>query len=1556
MDIIVNGLCGETNVNILIDTGASASLVSTRLIDQLNLLDSVNPTSTKIAGLSNQILPMDGEIRLQIVIAGTKTAHVFIVCNLITEDILAGNDILNEIGANIDIPNRTIHTIAGKSKFLTRPGKLTRRCKVKASKTVKIKANSVAHFRGKLQSGDKIAKNYEGVVFGYKKLAEETGICVENALAFSCQNIVPIRCINPMPYDVTIYKNRIVGFMEPVDCGESVRGVHKVSSYGEYDATVNIPRKFWAEPEEVTREKGKWEDIEELYKQLKVDEIDITSDLRTKLKDVLAEFSHCFSRNKFDLGLASFYEAQLHLKNDYQAKWVPSRQLAYKLRPHMDNELRNLMDTGQIEKCNYSLWNSCVFLVSKPGQGGSGGSSGLGGSGGSFRLVQDLRQVNNQTLPDQFELPKINTIMDKMSDCKYLTSLDFTKGFNQIRLNETSRPITAFGYEGERYQWATLPMGQTSSSSIFARAMSQLFSKLPFQALICFLDDLLIGSETPEEHIKRLRFVLSRLSWGNLKISPTKAQLMRKSVKFLGQIISEEGLRVDPKRTEAILKLKEPTSVKHLQKFLGTMNYNRGYIKGFSVIAEPLYKLLQKKTVFKWDEECQRAFDNLKKAITSSPVLAIPEYNDPHTSYEITIDSSKQGHAATLTQLINGERRVISYFSKTVAPHMKKLGASRLEFLGMYYAILHFRIYVEGVTSFVIKTDCKALLNIATLFKNEGSYMQRRLSELQSFKFKIVHVSGKSSDIQMADYLSRYPIEISTTEVSTQTSDDVIEPGVLKVKEQEDFDTKCKIARVLRVENDKGEEPVTIEEIKEDYKHDKILSEVIGWLETGNIPDKVEYGNKPAELCHYWQCANLLKWKNGILYRTWINPNDRKQDVEAIVVPCTLIERVLHTYHDGNCHAGPDTALEACRRKFYFYKQSKNFKMYCEACVTCARSKQPHSFKRAEMRPIFYSHFGQCVAIDYLEPSKTPTKRGHTALLTMVDMYSNYVVCKPVKSTGTEEAIKMIINEWILKFGVMSSLMHDLGPSFTSVLFKKVLKMFQIKDKHGTPWHSQTNGRAESFNKKINVCMRACLREDQWQDYDLWINYITFTMNCLKSTKTKFSANMLVFGRELLAPRDLFIQDDERLDLIRSEITDNDERKILAYNLYKNISELTRKATWNAGEKAKIAKSYYDKKCKGPYFEAGQMCLLLIQPTKHKFAPRFRGPYKIIEKLSNWNYIVDIEGTKKVTNISKMKLYKPNVYSESRKGDVAAVDSTPHVSQGVKNGRKPVQAVPSTSSSDSEDDYVIITRSRGKKRKLAQTTAKNRSATEENSSNKVVCPENVEASNRGSIDNTVVTSNNLEDSDTEISAEQTTLEAPGGGMDNDRSAEISADRASQQDSGSDTGSIVDRDPIITSTPIIGNDTGDTSTEFHDALQEPKSSLNSTKIKILPKPPDSGSRQRLDKLIFQGIDPDHRGITLADIEKHQKTRTPQRTMGLEDRRGKKLSFILPSIPKLKTKSTSEQVSGTEAKKAVKESGATSSEGSDNKSRYSLRKNPIKTHFFSSEVKGKGKSKK
>ena len=656
---MVTGFCDNIAINVLIDTGASVSLISTRMVEQLDIISNTTPTSIKVAGLSKKLLPMRGEIKLPISISNTQIEHKFVVCDLITEDILAGNDVLEKIGAQIDFTNCVFYTTFGSQNFLTKPNKLIKRYKVKCHKTVTIPANSVHHFHGKINLNKRL-QNYEGVIFGDKKLAEATGLCVENALAYSNENIVPIRYINPLPYEVTVTKNRIVAFMEPLENGMSIRGVHRVTENNEYDATIDLERLPDAEPEEVTREEGKWEDLDRLYEELRVNDVDLQPHLKGKLKELLAEFSHCFSRDKHDLGRASFYEACLNLKRDYVAKWIPSREIPYRLKPHMDKEISKLMESGQIERCKHSYWNSRVFCVLKP-------------DGKSLRMVQYMRQLNLQTLPDNFELPKINTIMDKMSECEYLTSFDFTKGFNQIR------PITAFTYDGNRHQWATMVMGQRSYSSSFARCMSQLFYKVPFQALICFLDDVLIGANTAEEHIKRLRYVLSRLSWGNLKISTGKTQLMKKEVRFLGQLISKEGLRIDPNRKDAILKLQAPKTVKQLQNAL---NYNRSYIKDFGKISIPLYKLLQKKARFNWDEACQQAFEDLKTAITEAQTMAIPQFDDPHNSYVLVIDSSKKAHGAVLTQLINGERRVISYFSKAVSQHMQKLGATRLEFLG----------------------------------------------------------------------------------------------------------------------------------------------------------------------------------------------------------------------------------------------------------------------------------------------------------------------------------------------------------------------------------------------------------------------------------------------------------------------------------------------------------------------------------------------------------------------------------------------------------------------------------------------------------------------------------------------------------------------------------------------------------------------------------------------------------------------------------------------------------------------------------------------------------
>ena len=1225
-------------------------------------MHEVKPTSTLIAGLGKKVIPVRGEIKLPIKFANMEMYHTFIVCDNLDNEFIIGIDVLRKFGIQIDIPNKKIYTSYGESGFLDKPVSIKSRMKIRCNKTITLPANSVCYISGKIPICN-TKLSYEGVLEPYHKLAENSGLFTTPALSYSNGNVIPIHCINVMPHEVTIYRNQLIAFIEPFEKLENVEGVYRIRNDTDfYDATMDIPRIPGVDPVDITVKQGKWDNPQELLKQLRIDEIAIPEDSKQQLRDLITEYSHCFSRNKFDLGEASFYKAKINLKHDYVAKWVPSRPIAYKLQPYMDEHIENLTKSGQISRCSYSLWNCPVFLVGKPNAGGT-----------RYRFVVDARSLNAQCIQDNFELPRINNILDKMSECNYLSTFDFTSSFTQIGLEKSSQPLTAFTYNGKRYMWNRLVMGQTSSSAQFSRSMAQLFSKVPFKSLLIYVDDIVLGSMSVSEHLKRLRFVFERLTWGNLKLSPMKTHLLQREVRFLGHKLSNEGLRMDQSKVEAIQKIPAPTSVKQLQKFLGVINYHRSFIKGFAEIASPLYELLKKKVSFNWSKDCQDSFEKLKSALTSSDnVLALPDVSDPLQSYQLAVDSSKRGQGATLSQIVNGKRRIVSYWSRAVPKHLQKLGATRLEFLALHGSIKHFRLYLQS-TKFVVLTDCRALLSLQTIFNNENSYMQRRLADLAGFNFEIRHVSGRSESIQMPDFLSRYAYENSVKDAQTQTGEN----------------PKSPLHKVLTLSDADKSTPITLDEIKSEYVNDTILTEVLKWVRDGKKPAKLSHRNNPAELCHYWKKFDLLKQKDGILYYTWVNVKDRAKDDYKIVVPYTLVEKVLYTYHStiDSCHSGVEASLKRCKKRFYFYSMRHEFQLYIGSCITCARNKQCKAFLKAPLKPIVYTEFGQGIAIDHLEPSKKATARGAVALLTIVDMFSKLLVCVPVTSTGTEESVRVVLEHWILKHGMPETILHDLGSGFTSALFKTVMKVFGIKDTKTTSYYSQGNGLAEAYNRKINQCMRVCLTDKQYQSYDLWVKYIVFTLNGLVSNRTGFTPNFLTYGRELRMPRDLFIKDDDRIEKIRSEISDNDYKRLQAYNLYKQVSEVTRKVRDNAQRRAKYFCKQYDKKVRGPYFNTGDLCYLLVTKQKHKYADKWSGPFLVTEKINDWNYIVDVNDLKKVVNISKMKVCNLTKYSEPDLRSFhenANKNSSHDVTDKNKTVRKRQQ------SADSSDDDVII--------------------------------------------------------------------------------------------------------------------------------------------------------------------------------------------------------------------------------------------------------------------------
>ena len=1325
-------------VNILLDTGASISLVSVRLVDILNLNANITPTDVIITGLANKAIPMRGQITLPLKLGNTTVKHVFIVTDNIDNEFLIGMDIIQKFKMCIDVSEKKVCLPDGTIiPYSSRPISITKRMKIRCNKTITVPANTVLFLSGKLPICN-ASKNYEGVIEPYNNLTKNNGLVVMGSLSYSNLNIIPVQCVNPYPWDVTVRKNQLIAFIEPFQKLENVQKVKKVTNSSDfYDASINIPRLPNAEPVDITKAKGKWENPLELIKKLRIDDIDITDETKSKLKSLISEFSHCFSKNNYDLGTASFYEARLNLKRDFQPRWIPSRAPSHKVEKYMDSEIENLQKSGQIEHCKYSLWNSIIFAVNKPTR--SDDVSGSRDVSGSYRFVVDARAINSQIIRDHHSLPKISTIFDRISECKYWSSFDLTSSFTQIGLDENSRPITAFTYKGRQYQWTKMIQGACNSSSEFSRMIGQLFSSVPFN-LLCYIDDILLSSNTEEEHLKRLRFILERLEWANLKLGAKKTHLFCKSVIFCGYRLSAKGLQIDEQKVKAITELPAPTNIKQIQKFLGMINFHRNFIPKFAEKASPLYNLLRKNIKFNWDKSCQDGFDALKNAMAEAPILGFIDFDDKYQSLEVVCDSSKRGHGAVLTQSDGKERHIISYFSQSVPKHHQKLGATKLELLGLLAALRHWRLFLHG-RPFRILTDCRALLNLETIFNKEGSYMQRRVSELAGYNFTIEHVSGASEEIKIADYLSRYgSFKTKTKTAQTQTNNSFfknlnlnssleqvnISPAKCRklISDEEldntsdseenmkseineiidlDLETKFDAKSLKRVllhnanSNIRPRAPVTINDIKSAYQDDKLLLEVIKWVKDDKRPDKINYRNCQKELFQYWKNFKFLSIIDDVLYIERRDPNNFEKSLKLIVVPYSLIERILYSYHNtlANCHSGIDNSLAQCQKTFYFYKMKQEFKLWIQACLTCCKTKQAQAYGKMPMKPIVYSHFGQAISIDHLEPSKTPTPRGNVALLTITDMFTSYLVCIPVKSMTTEETIKQIIEHWILKFGIPLAIHHDLAKNFTSKFFQTVLRLFEIEDKPGTSFHSQTQGKVESQNRRLNICFRACLTEKEYKNYDLYVKYIVFALNCMRSSRTGYSANFLVFGRELTMARDLFVSNDSRMENLQS----SDKTIPLqthAYEFYKQVRDITRKALEHTKRAVQYQCNQYNKHLNEIEFKKGQYCFLLSNTPKHKYSQKWLGPFEIVEKISSHNYIVNCNGNNKIVNVSKMKLYKGNKYTQiPQSSEYETADDTV-VSNKDKIKSKTAKRKIHDSSSSSEDEIVVTFSDSGK--------------------------------------------------------------------------------------------------------------------------------------------------------------------------------------------------------------------------------------------------------------------
>ena len=640
---------------------------------------------------------------------------------------------------------------------------------------------------------------------------------------------------------------------------------------------------------------------------------------------------------------------------------------------------------------------------------------------GGLRLCVDYRALNAVTIKNRYPLPLISEILDRVRNAKIYTKLDLRDAYHLIRIREGDEYKTAFRTRYGQFEFRVMPFCLTNAPSTFQSYINECLRPFLDDFTICYLDDILIYSNTPEEHEQHVKKVLACLREFGLYCKAAKCEFGVKKVGFLGFVITPDGVGMEGDRVASIEDWPTPTSVKDVQVFLGFTNCYRRFIRKYAKVTTPISNLLRKtEGKWEWTRDADRGFQKLKRLFSDAPLM---QHFDPQKPIIFHRDASGYAIAGILNQYDGfGTLHPVSFYSRKCTPAEQNYDTYDRELLAIVESFRNWRHYLEGAKyPILVRCDHKNLEYFTTT--KMLSRRQARWSEtLSSYDFKVEHLEGKKNP---ADGPSRRPdYEVDYSRPVTNL---LATLAACHTDQQDDF----------------------LPAIRAGQKKDKLAQDTIASIAS------------TSDLDTKWKMAlDLLAWEGRIYV----------PDVDS------LRTRVISRYHDNpeSGHFGALRTLELLSREFFWPNMELTVRKYVKGCEVCHRVKAPrHAKYGPNLSILIPDRPWQGLTMDFVTDLPKSTACDYMSIAVIIDRLTKYAIYLPCrKDLDSPELAKMFFEHVMCKHGIPDHIITDRGTQFTSRFWKRVCSYLTVDHRLSTAFHPQTDGQTERQNQTMEQYLR----------------------------------------------------------------------------------------------------------------------------------------------------------------------------------------------------------------------------------------------------------------------------------------------------------------------------------------------------------------------------------------------------------------------------------------------------------------------------------------------------